>query len=140
MQAAIVIHEELLTYYPNDPGILNNLAWLYPGVDEQRALEFANRAHELAPESPHVLDTLGWTLTRRGEYTRGLKYLRQAFVRSPKDPQLRYHIAVALEGLGRGDEALRELSAALESGEAFRGREAAEALHRTLSAAHSEAG
>ena len=46
----------------------NNLAWVLAahGGDKDKALALAQIATELVPEDPHVSDTLGWILYRRG--------------------------------------------------------------------------
>lgn len=73
----------------------NNLAWIYahqPGKLD-RALLLAKQAAEMNPRNPAVLDTLGFVLLQRREYSHALEVLtnanellsRQA---APKDPSL----------------------------------------------------
>lgn len=107
--AAIAQHESLVASRPADARVLNNLAWLYQEKGDSRALEFARRAHEAAPEPSHTNDTLGWVLVQNGQADKGLPYLRTAFVRDSRNPDIRYHLAVALSRLGRDGEARREL-------------------------------
>jgi Flp pilus assembly protein TadD len=40
--------------------------------DDAGALKYAVRAQEAAPDDPHVADTLGWILFKRGEFDRAL--------------------------------------------------------------------
>ena len=50
---------------------LNNLATAYQQEKNPLALEYAEKAYKLAPDSPAVLDTLGWILVGpRRYYTR----------------------------------------------------------------------
>ena len=107
--AAIAEHEALVTSRPTDARVLNNLAWLYQEKSDGRALEYARKAHEAAPEPSHTNDTLGWILVQNGQADKGLPYLRTAFVRDSRNPDIRYHLAVALNRLGRDGEARREL-------------------------------
>jgi Flp pilus assembly protein TadD len=111
---------------------LNNLAWLYSERDDPRALETAERAHAVAPESGEVADTLGWLLVRKGEMTRAIPLLREAVHRAPGVAEIRYHLAVALARSGEADEA-RDLLRGLEAqGEDFPSRVQARALLEDL--------
>ena len=56
---------------------------------------------------------------RKGEVIDGLKFLRQAQNRAARDPRVGYHIAVALDSLGRKDDARRQLEEILHTGTAF---------------------
>ena len=113
---------------------LNNLANILIMLGEPGALEHARRALALAPGDPLILDTVGWLTVKDGALEEGVRLLREARLRMPEHPEIRYHLAYALVGLGRRDEALRELGAALESQAAFNGRNDAEALWRRLNA------
>jgi predicted Zn-dependent protease len=86
----------------------------------------------LAPDQASTNDTLGWILVNKGQVERGLNYLRNAHSRLSQDPEIRYHIAVALHHLQRKDEARQELEALLKSGESFSGIEQAKALLQKL--------
>jgi putative PEP-CTERM system TPR-repeat lipoprotein len=129
---------EMVLEYPqfqNDALVLNNLANLYAESDLGKALETAMRALGTTQDSNYaVLDTVGWILTRQKKYDEALPYLRRAFSINSRDPEVRYHTAVALVGLGRDKEAEAELSAALATRRDFPGREEAEALHKPLAA------
>lgn len=133
IRESIEQHERLLETNPEDPQLLNNLAWLYQQMGDGRALAYAEQAHQLAPDDPATLDTFGWILVQQGKPGRGLLYLRKAHARAPKEPQVRYHLAVALNELGRDAEARRELQALLDSGQDFSGAPEAKALLRDLS-------
>jgi Flp pilus assembly protein TadD len=45
----------------------------------------------------------------------GLRYLREARLRSPDNPEIRFHLAYALSRIGRKEEAKDELTAALKA-------------------------
>ncbi|MGZ8185041.1 MAG: XrtA/PEP-CTERM system TPR-repeat protein PrsT [Methylobacter sp.] len=121
-------YEQLLGDNKNQPLILNNLAYIYFSKGNPKALDYAEQAQQLAPEQPSVSDTLGWILVNNNKLDRGLEYLRNAHSRSSQDPEIRYHIAVALYKLNRTEEAKAELEQALQGNHAFNGIEEARAL------------
>ncbi|MGB5832513.1 MAG: XrtA/PEP-CTERM system TPR-repeat protein PrsT [Thiohalocapsa sp.] len=112
---ALELFEQAKAEAPNNPMLLNNLAVVYQQMGDKRALAFAKRAHALLPSAPEIGDTLGWIFVGEGEYAEGLKHLRDARSRAAADPGISYHIAVALNGLGRTEEAIDELVAALRN-------------------------
>ncbi len=116
---AVRLHEQMLTEFPDDAALYNNLANLYYRQGDSRAVKFAQKAYELAPEQPATLDTLGWILVRQGQAKSGLKYLRQAHIRKAKDPRIGYHIAAALKATGRINAARQQLKKALKTGLRF---------------------
>jgi len=61
------------------------------------ALAVAERAYQLAPSDANVADTLGWALVEAGQVEKGLRYLREAQVRSPENPEIRDHLTEALK-------------------------------------------
>ncbi|MFQ5534850.1 MAG: XrtA/PEP-CTERM system TPR-repeat protein PrsT [Sphingomonadales bacterium] len=130
---AISLYEKLLSSAPENSVVLNNLAWLYFETGRAGAIELAGLAYKLAPESTSVLDTYGWILVRSGEPGRGLALLREAQARASRDEAIRFHVAVALNALGRREEARVELEAALRSGRHFDGLADAQALRSQLS-------
>jgi putative PEP-CTERM system TPR-repeat lipoprotein len=131
-QLAIDQYESLLKYAPDTVSALNNLASLYQKQHDSRALSTAEKAHELAPDSPKTLDTLGWILIQRGELARGLGLLSAASAKTPKSTAIRYHVAVALAKSGDRVRARQQLESLLADSEKFSDREAAERLLKEL--------
>src|SRR5262249_49694061 len=90
-------------------GAANNLAWIYSehGGDKEKALQLAQTAKESDPENPHVSDTLGWILYKRGVYQRALGLIREAAAKLPDNPAIQSHLGMAYYLLG-GKEAARQ--------------------------------
>ncbi|MCX7894187.1 MAG: tetratricopeptide repeat protein, partial [Burkholderiales bacterium] len=99
---------------------------------DPRALEYAQKAYALAADDPLVNDTLGWILTRAGKPDEALLHLRNALIRQGDNAAIRYHLAAALAQLGRTKEAVKELDAALKSGQLFEGLDEAKILRMRL--------
>ncbi|MEO0436981.1 MAG: XrtA/PEP-CTERM system TPR-repeat protein PrsT [Pseudomonadota bacterium] len=106
----------------------NNRAFVRQTLGRREAEDDARRAHQLAPESASVNDTLGWILVQQGRASEALQFLREAAARDSSNPAIRYHLGAALAKLGRGREAERELFFALEYGHQWLERPAAETL------------
>jgi putative PEP-CTERM system TPR-repeat lipoprotein len=129
-------YEQVLKLQPgDDPVLLNNLANVLLRLGEKRgAVEYAERAYRLAPNDAAIQDTLGWTLVERGDTDQGLRHLREARLRDPRNPEIRYHLAVALSRAGRKEEARQELEPVLGPDVTFEAKADAQALWRTLAA------
>jgi putative PEP-CTERM system TPR-repeat lipoprotein len=94
---------------PDDPLLLNNLAWVSNELGRPEALEYAERAHELAPDDPAIMDTLGAILAQAGQVERGLELLGRAAAGAPDEHQIRLNFAKALLKTDRKSAARREL-------------------------------
>jgi len=98
--AAVAGYKRVLEIDPENIAALNNLAWILTEQGNPQALEYAERAHRLAPYNPNVLDTLGWTAARTGDPKRGAQLLRMATALAPKSGDIRLHLAKALVDAG----------------------------------------
>jgi putative PEP-CTERM system TPR-repeat lipoprotein len=126
-------YEKLLGLAGEQPGILNNLANILMRQRDSRAVAYAERAYAAAPNDAAVLDTLGWALVQQGQASNGLRYLREARVRRPGSIEIRYHLAVALNSIGRADEARTELEPLHTANAEFDGVQDARKLWQQLS-------
>jgi putative PEP-CTERM system TPR-repeat lipoprotein len=129
---AIEQYQYVLQRDANNLIALNNLANLYQRHGDPRALETAERAYRLMPQSPVIADTLGWMLVESGSTARGLEVIQKAAAQDPKNPQIRYHLAVALSKSGEKAQARTELEDLLKTNPEFPERKAAAALLRQL--------
>ncbi|NYS61017.1 tetratricopeptide repeat protein [Vreelandella salicampi] len=100
--------KQILQNDPDDAMALNALGYTLadenvPGrLDE--AQEMIERAHELDPDNPAVMDSLGWVYYRQGELERALPWLERAYAQIP-DQEIAAHLAEVLHGLGRVEQA-----------------------------------
>jgi len=117
---------------PNNPLVLNNLAWAYQQEKDPRALETAEQALKLAGDNPGVMDTLGWMLVEQGNTTRGLPLLQKATGLAPNAVEIRYHLALALHKTGDKQGARKELDKVLAQNTPFPQIDEARALLKTL--------
>lgn len=130
---AIRESEKLLSKEPENPVLLNNLAWLYQQRNDKRAQGYAEKAYKVAPKSAAVIDTLGWILVEQKiDNDRGVKLLREAHEIAPKQGDIHYHLAVGLHQGGNDREAKRNLERLIGSGIDFPSKEDAKALLKKL--------
>lgn len=122
----------ILERQPDNPTVLNDLAWLTHETGEPGAVEMAERAHHLAPENPAIQDTYGWLLVQNGRLESGLIALEQAAKKAPEIYDIRYHLAVALAKVGEKSRAKQELKSILEPDKPFSERDNAVALLKEL--------
>ncbi len=125
-------YERLLAADQSNIAALNNAAWLRQETGQPGALDLARKAHDLAPDNPAVLDTLGWILAQENRERDAIQFLERAAQLAPSAPEIRYHVATTQAQLGRVDEARANLEAALSGNEPFASRAAAKALLESL--------
>jgi predicted Zn-dependent protease len=93
----------------NNPVVLNNLAWVSNELKQPKAREYAERANELVPDNPQLMDTLGWILSESGEHERSLQLLGRAAELAPQAYAIRLRFAKALVKAGQKNAARKEL-------------------------------
>lgn len=123
-----------LENYSNVSSVKNNLAVIYIESDLDKALKNAEKANSLSPNRPTFLDTLGWILTLKGEYTQGLRYLREATALDNSNLENQFHIAFTLHKLGRDAEAQQILRVLNKIKRPFKSKSEAIKLYEKLRA------
>jgi tetratricopeptide (TPR) repeat protein len=103
--------------WPDSPLSLNALGYtLADHTDKYAEAErLIRKALRYDPNSPAIIDSLGWVLYKRGKYEDALEQLRIAYSRFP-DPEVAAHMIDVLSELDRDEEAL-ELLASAEAGD-----------------------
>ena len=121
-RAAAAQYESVVGQEPGHVVALNNLAWTLGKLNDQRAVGFAERAVQLAPDSPAVLDTLGMLHVEHDEANKGVEYLARARALAPDRKDLRLHYAIGLIRAGRAEEGKTHLLDLAASPEDFPGK------------------
>ena len=131
-KVAVQEYERILEQAPQNAVALNNLAYLYQKRGDTRAVELAERAYELAPNHPGVMDTYGWLLVQGGQADRGVGILTQAVKLAPDVHAIRFHLAAGFAKAGKMAEARRELTVLVDTEAQFPDKEKAKALLELL--------
>jgi putative PEP-CTERM system TPR-repeat lipoprotein len=129
---AMTQYQKVFSHYPHNVAVLNNIAWLYSLRQDPKALNFARKAHKLAPKRAQITDTLGWALLQSGHGTEAVDTLSTAAKQAPKSASIRYHLASALARTGQKSKARKILKKLLASNDKFAERDAAEKLYAGL--------
>lgn len=79
-RAAIEAFDRAIELDPNNATALNNAAFLYGELlgDPSKALVLAERANEIRPDSPELLDTLGWIQYQLQQFEEAENALRRS--------------------------------------------------------------
>jgi tetratricopeptide (TPR) repeat protein len=127
---AMKAYEKVLAVDSRFAPAANNLAYLYSehGGDRNRALALAELAKEAAPDEPHISDTLGWILYKRGVYQRALALLKESAAKLPDNVEVQYHLGMTYAKLGDKANARQALSRAVASTTPFSGKDEARRL------------
>lgn len=117
IDGAIGIYEQLYEMVPNSPVVANNLASLITTYRSDEAS--LDRAYTIArrlrgTEVPPFADTYGWIAYRRGEFGVALEHLERAAAGLPEDALVQYHLGMTYLALDRPEDALAQLSRAVE--------------------------
>lgn len=96
----------IIAQQPNNAMALNALGYTLVDVTDrtEEGFELIQRAHELEPESPAILDSLGWAYHKLGNHRRALPYLERAYAGQP-DQEIAAHRAEVLWHMKRHEEA-----------------------------------
>lgn len=108
-ESAEARYRSALQRAPEHPLLLNNLAWVSSELKRPAALEYAERAHDLAPDNPSIMDTLGAILAEAGQVERALELLGRAAELAPDAHQIRLNFARTLLRTDRKAAARKEL-------------------------------
>jgi len=98
-QAAASIQDllRIIEHEPDNAVALNALGYILTVRTDrlQEARTYIERALELDPENPAIIDSMGWLLFREGQLMPALRYLKQAWEAFP-DPEVAAHYGEAL--------------------------------------------
>ena len=118
VEAMMAQMRDIIAREPDNAAALNALGYTLATTTDHydEALELIERAHALEPQSPAILDSLGWVHFKRGETQKALGYLRRAYAGQP-DQEVAAHLAEALVVLDQTPEARVLVESALAGSE-----------------------
>jgi tetratricopeptide (TPR) repeat protein len=107
--------QAVLAKKPDDANALNALGYSLAERGERLpdAKKFLDRAIELKPDDPAILDSYGWLQYRLGNLDTAVVYLRKAYERV-RDPEIASHLGEVLWESGQRVEAKKVWNEALK--------------------------
>ena len=125
----------LLKKFPEEPLILNYIANAQYDLGQiNKAIISAQKALKLLPEDSLTLDSLAWIYTRSGAPEKALPFLRNALIKNYNSADIKFHLAITLDMLGRRTEAIQNMAeVAQRDNKSRKSREAQKIIRRWLS-------
>lgn len=113
---AIEYYRKTIELAPNNAIALNNLAYVLAesSMNLDEALTLAQRARNLVPNDPNIIDTLAYVYMKQNLVDRAIALLEEVVARHPEVVLWRYHLAMALHQKGLNERARRHLETALQ--------------------------
>jgi tetratricopeptide (TPR) repeat protein len=113
---AVGVLEGLVRDQPDNAALLNALGYLLTDQFDRHedARAYIQRALAMNPDSPAIIDSMGWVLYKLGDYAAALDYLERAY-RLETDPEIAAHLVDVYWALGQQDRAREFLQTALEN-------------------------
>jgi tetratricopeptide (TPR) repeat protein len=104
---AAAAYEQALKLNPKLAAAVTKLAQLYAGPlqNKEKALAYAKKARELAPDDPQVAGILGKVAYQSGNFTWSYSLLQEAVRQRANDPSILHNLAWAAYALGKVNEA-----------------------------------
>ncbi len=98
---------KVIAINPEHVDALNTLGYTLADLTDRHneALELIERALELRPNDPAIIDSMGWVLFRLGRLERAQIYLEQALSLN-NNPEIAAHLGEVLWALGQQEQAL----------------------------------
>ena len=111
-----------------------NLAYMLAsrGENLNEALGLAQKAKEKSPNSPGIMDTLGWVYYQKGLYDNAIGEFNDSIAQLPDNATIRYHLGLAYHKKGEKEKAREALEKALSLDGSFEGAEDARRILNEL--------
>ncbi|WP_431066738.1 tetratricopeptide repeat protein [Methylotuvimicrobium sp.] len=126
-------YRTILNEKPENVVILNNLAMIYYGQNNSKALELAEKAYRLSPDTAAIADTYGIVLLQNGQAKDALAKLQKAADLAPNSLDIQFHLANAQQANGNKQVAIEILQKIANAPAPFENKQAASDLLKALS-------
>lgn len=130
------LYEKILSENPTHLLSANNLGWMLAKsgdpADLDKAMIIVQKAKDKYPDNPQLADTLGYIYYKKGMHDNAISQFSLALKAMPEDPEVNYHMGLALHAQGKKADAKTYLTKALAAKHNFAEQAEAERLMRTL--------
>jgi putative PEP-CTERM system TPR-repeat lipoprotein len=122
----------VLQIQPENPVILNNLAWVSQQLRKEGALAYAESANKLSPNQPAFMDTWAMLLSAKGDHAKAIELQTKAVELQPTNEALRLNLARIYLASGDRQRAKGELDTLIKLGDKHSSYAEATALLKSL--------
>jgi len=112
-------YRKVLELQPDNAMALNNVAWLMVRQGKPGAVALAERANQIQPNRPVLMDTLAGALAAEEQTARAIQVQKQAIAKAPDDLGLRLNLARIYVKAGDRQLARAELEPLVKLGDKF---------------------
>lgn len=108
--------EDWVKLEPENPEALNSLGYYLANKNLRLvdAEQLINKANQLKPNTPHIMDSMGWLAYRQGRLDAALPLIKQASIMEPHEDVLT-HLGEILWQKGEKNDALKAFQRAFQS-------------------------
>ncbi len=98
-EIAIRIYERILNIDSNNFTALNSKGYVLIITEQniQSGISLCKNAYDIDPNSPAVLDSLGWGYFKLNDIDKASLYITRAYEILPHNPEIRYHLRTLLK-------------------------------------------
>ncbi|TGE32387.1 tetratricopeptide repeat protein [Desulfosporosinus sp. Sb-LF] len=115
IKKGIEYYKFVLKYEPDHYDALCNLSAVYQNQGRsQDALNLLDRAKNIYPNDPILLNNLAFTLVHQGRTRKATEYYREALALAPNNPLILYNLSVCLTRKGNWQEGIDSLNKLFE--------------------------
>ncbi|RZJ12828.1 MAG: PEP-CTERM system TPR-repeat protein PrsT [Rubrivivax sp.] len=104
---------------PDNPVLLNNLAWVYQLQGKAEAVDLAQRALKQQPDAPSILDTLGRAYAASKQVDKAIEVQTRLLALEPSNPDYRLRMAEYQIAAGNKQAAREQLRSLTSLGKKF---------------------
>jgi len=119
MATAESLYRAVIAIHPDNALALNNIAFVLLKTRKESALPFAEKANQLAPGQPALMDTLALALGAERQFPRAIEIQKKAIELAPQYFSLRLSLAQLFIQAGDKTQARKELETLAALGEKF---------------------
>ncbi|MFL6700481.1 MAG: XrtA/PEP-CTERM system TPR-repeat protein PrsT [Vitreoscilla sp.] len=112
-------YQAALRVQPDNPSLLNNMAWIEGQLKRDGAIELAQKANRLAPNQPDAMDTLAVLLGAHDQLPQAIALESKAVAMRPANPKFRLNLAKLYIQARDSAHAKTELDALAKLGDKF---------------------
>ena len=107
-EMGLLTMQKLLSVNPDNPNALNFVGYtlLEKGEKLAQAAKYLERAFQLKPKDPYVLDSYGWLLYKQGKTKQAMVHLEKAYSLKEEEAVIAEHLADVYLALGLKQKAL----------------------------------